>query len=105
MLSNHPSPLTSVMDYACKKLLKTSITIKVLLGQRMSATRPLVQARIKDNGLSYGFNWISPTSSFWLPILFLFYSPPFFLCSQSGLITDGQSYFSPNNAVGTVQVR
>lgn len=42
MLSNDPSPLTSVMDYAHKKLLKISITIKVLPGQRMSATRPLV---------------------------------------------------------------
>jgi len=88
-----------------QKLLKTSVAIKVLPGQRMSATRPLVQARIKDNGLSYRFNWISPTSSFWLPILFLFYSHPFLVRIQCGLITDGQSCFSQNNAVCTVQVR
>ena len=88
-----------------QKLLKTSITIKVLPGQRMSATRPLVQARIKDNGLSYRFNWISPTCSFWLPILFLFYSHPFLVHVQSDLITDGQSYFSQNNAICTVQVK
>lgn len=88
-----------------QKLLKTSISIKVLPGQRMPATRSLIQTRIKDNGLSYRFNWICPISSFWLPVLFLSYSHPFFVCVQSSLITDGQSYFSPNNAIYTVQVR
>lgn len=71
----------------------------------MSATRPLVQARIKDNGLSYRFNWISPTFSLQLPVLFLFYSHPAFVSGQSGLITDDPSYFSQNNAVCIVQVR
>lgn len=50
MLSNHPSPLTSVMDYACKKLLKTSITIKVLPGQRMLPQDPLFKQELKIMG-------------------------------------------------------
>lgn len=52
MSSNNPSPMTLAMDYACKKCKKTSITIKAFPGQRMSVTRPLLQARVKDNELS-----------------------------------------------------
>lgn len=62
-----------------QKLLKTSIYIKVLPRKRMPATRSLTQTRIKDNGLSYRFSWIS---SFWLPILFLLFSSFLCLCSE-----------------------
>lgn len=61
--------------------------MKAFPGQRISATRCLFQAGVKDNGISCRFNWVSLTSSFCLPFLFFLSSTPFFLGHQTSLIT------------------